>query len=337
MITTFRGPSADSAWQKATSAFRESIGVHTQNSRGGVTKEILHVGLSVEYPRQRWVVSREPALNIAFALAEVIWIMTGRRDLRFLEYWNTQLPDYVGSGADIHGAYGYRLRHHFGIDQLDRAYQALNNNSDSRQVVLQIWDSRVDFPKPDGSAVNEDVPCNTSAMVKIRDGRLEWLQTLRSNDMLLGFPHNIVQFTCVQEILAGWLGVECGSYNQISDSLHVYIQDWEKIERSIPIPSICSSSDDLSLPRQASDRIFTELEHRVEAMIDPETKPGAIEKLGSWDAAPQSYGNIAMVLAAEALRRRGLDRSAARIMSDCTNPVYQQLWSRWFSRVSADN
>ena len=331
MITSFQGQSADSAWQLAAEAFRQSVGIQDQDSRDGATKEILHAAISISDPRQRWVVSREPPINIAFALVEVVWIMTGRRDLEFLTYWNSELPKYVGPGPDLHGAYGYRLRHHFGIDQLDRAYQALKHNPDGRQVVLQLWDPRIDVPQFDGKPVDQDVPCNTSAMLKIRDGKLEWMQVLRSNDMFLGVPHNLVQFTSVQEVMAGWLEVECGSYNQISDSLHVYDRDWENVARSMPVVRASANVDDLAQPRHASNRLFSELERRVELMASPETEPDAVEVLSSWDAAPQAYVNIATVLTAEALRRRGLRGLASKTMARCTNPIYQQLWSQWCS------
>ena len=60
MIPSFHGQSADAVWQKAADAFRESVGIRDQDSRGGSTKEILHVGMSIADPRQRWVVSRTP-------------------------------------------------------------------------------------------------------------------------------------------------------------------------------------------------------------------------------------------------------------------------------------
>ena len=331
MIPSFHGQSADEVWQKAADAFRESVGSRNQYSRGGPTKEILHVGMSIADPRQRWVVSRTPPLNLAFALAEVVWIMTGRRDLAFLEYWNSKYRKYVGPGPELHGAYGYRLRRHLRIDQLERAYQALKHEVDTRQVVLQIWDSRIDLPAVDGTPANRDIPCNVLAMPKIRDGKLEWLQIIRSNDMFLGVPHNFVQFTCLQEILAGWLGVECGTYNQISDSLHVYDHHWEKVVDSPPLPYVSPNGDNLGLSRKESDCAFQELEYRLEQMIDQKTEPEALEELSLWNGASEGYRNIGTVLAAEALRRRGLAKSAARTMSRCTNPVYQQLWSRWCS------
>ena len=331
MISAFRGPSADHVWQQAAEAFRRSDGVRRQNSRRGPTREILHVATSITDPRQRWVVSRQPPLNLAFALAEVVWIMTGRRDLAFLEYWNTKYRDFVGPSPELHGAYGYRLRHHLGIDQLERARQVLERNPDSRQVVLQIWDSREDLPAPDGTPADQDVPCNIVAVPKIRDGRLQWLQVIRSNDMFLGVPHNFVQFTSMQEILAGWLGVECGSYTQISDSLHVYDHDWKRVVDSTALPSVSRNTDRLDLPKQESDRVFKQLERRILMMIDRKAKPDSLEGLASWDDAPEAYRNIAVVLTAEALRRRNLAKAAARIMSRCTNPAYRLLWSRWCS------
>ena len=62
------------------------------------------------------VVSRKRPLNVAFALAEVVWIMTGRRDLKFLKFWNRRLPRFVGPGPELHGAYGHRLRGHLSSD-----------------------------------------------------------------------------------------------------------------------------------------------------------------------------------------------------------------------------
>ena len=329
MITAFNGQSADDVWQQAAEAFRRSERVREQDSRAGRTKEILHAAFSIADPRQRWVVSRTPSLNLAFALAEVVWIMTGRRDLNFLKYWNSGLPRFVGPGPRLHGAYGYRLRHSLCFDQLERAYRILDKDPDSRQVVLQIWDSRIDLPASDATPAARDIPCNVIAMPKIRDGKLEWSQVLRSNDLFLGVPYNFVQFTSLQEILAGWLGVECGSYVQMSDSLHVYDCRWEDVMASRALPSVSPSNDCLALPRRDSGRMFKELERRMEMMIDSETHPDVLEGLASWDSAPQAYRNIVRVLVAEALQRRGLSESAEDVMSRCTNFAYQQLWSRW--------
>ena len=337
MISLFQGATADDVWQQVAQAFRQSDGAATQNGRGGPTRELLHAAISVEDPRQRWAVSRRPALNPALALAEVVWIMTGRRDLAFLEFWSKEYRKFAGDGPELHGAYGYRIRRHLSIDQLDRAFRVLSSNPDTRQVVLQIWDSEADMPNPDGTPVNDDIPCNVMSVLKVRDGRLEWLQVIRSNDVFRGLPYNLVQFTSLQEILAGWLNIECGTYNQVSDSLHVYERNSESVLASYRLPDVAFNTDNLALPKDESDRTFRELEGRIEQLIDPDLRPGEINRLASWESAPQAYQNIMTVLAAETLRRQGDTESAIEAMSSCTNPAYQQLWAQWLARTSGRN
>lgn len=332
MIPVFEGPTADHVWQQLAEVFRQPAGYHVQPSRDGETKEILHAVISIADPRQRWVISRQPPLNPAFALAEVVWIMTGRRDLAFLEFWSRRFPEFVGPGPELHGAYGFRLRRHFGVDQLDRACEVLSRNPITRQVVLQIWDPKLDLPTVDGKPVDKDVPCNLASVLKIRDGKLEWLQIIRSNDLFLGVPHNLVQFTCLQEIIAGWLGVQCGSYNQISDSLHVYTRDEAHIQRSVPLELAISNEDSLALSRKESELVWEELGRRIELMITPELRQGELEQHLRWDGS-QAYRNILAVLVAETARRRKWTDTAAGAMATCTNPAYREMWSRWRRRT----
>lgn len=41
-------------------------------------------------------------------------------------------------------------------------------------------------------------------------------------------PYNFIQFTTLQEIIAGWLNLDIGEYFYFTDSLHVYKSDLEK-------------------------------------------------------------------------------------------------------------
>lgn len=335
MIRAFEGPTADHVWQQMVEAFRRSDGVRTQPSRDGLTREILHAAISIEDPRQRWVVSREPPLNVAFVQAEVVWIVTGRNDKAFLEPWSRSWADKVGPGPTLHDAYGYRLQHYLGLDQLERAYQGLKHKPDTRQVALQIWDSRVDLPNPDGSPTDNNIPCNVLSLLKLREGKLEWLQIIRSNDLFLGVPHNFVQFTSLQEIMAGWLGIECGSYNQISDSLHLYSRDEKNVLDSSPLGHVAPNADSLALPREESELVFRDLGCRIERMIVPNLEHRELERLSRWDVAPQAYRNMLALLVAETARRRGWTGIVSEAMSICTNPVFKQLWTRWVQRVEA--
>ena len=334
MISVFNGSSADDVWQQVVREFQHPRVVKAQDSRNGMTKEILHAAISISDPRKRWIMSRQPALNPAFALAEIIWIMNGRRDLAFLEFWNKEYRKFVGPGPELHGAYGHRLRRHLDLDQLERAYQALKQDCNTRQVVLQIWDSKIDMPRSNGKPSDEDIPCNLVSILKVRNSKLEWLQILRSNDLFLGLPYNIVQFTSIQEILAGWLGIKCGTYNQISDSLHIYERDEGKIQDSLPLTRTIFNTDSLALPRKESELKWKELGNRIEQMIDPGLRENELRKLSRWGLAPRAYQNILAVLVAEAARRYEWTDTENESIAKCTNLVFKKLWKRWVQRCS---
>lgn len=330
MLRVFSGRTADDVWQKLAFYFKQGTGVSIHEGRGGKTEELLHVAITIEDPKQRWVVSRTPAMNPAFALAEVAWIMNGSKDAAFINHWNPILPKYAGYCDNYHGAYGYRLRTHFGFDQLEKAFHALKKNPSSRQVVLQIWDPRSDLPNLDGQPMAEDIPCNVCSILKIRDKKLEWLQIVRSNDLFRGVPHNFVQFTSLQEIVSGWLGIEVGSYNQISDSLHVYLNDKKNIENSNPI-EIRNNSDLFSADKTESDLFFSEIYSRMHKMVEAK-KEKEFKNLAFLKDSQESFQNLLFVIAADSARRRQWDELSNELMINCTNRLYKQLWENWLLR-----
>jgi thymidylate synthase len=330
MINAFNGETADEVWLRIREAFQHGAS-QSELSRCGNTDEIIHGALSISNPRQRWVTSRQPAMNPAFALAEVVWILAGRNDSESLNYFNSQYPKFAGYGKTYHGAYGFRLRRQFGIDQLERAYLALLNKSESRQVVLQIWDSRVDFPSPSGDPVDTDIPCNLVSMLKVRNGALEWFQVIRSNDFFRGLPHNLIQFTSLQEIMAGWLGLELGTYNQISDSLHLYESDKSKV-LDLSIAEDCETNlDDLRCPKDLSESYIVELASAIDFVKTPSNNAEDLLHLLRKSTLPPAYKNLMCILFAEGARRRKEPEIVKSILRVCTNGLLIQLFNRWSS------
>ena len=331
MFQVLEAATADALWLKAADWFSVDGIATRQESRGGPTFEVLRAALTLEDPRQRWITSRAPALNPAFALAEVIWLVCGRNDSAFLNYFNPRLPDFAGRGVFYHGAYGYRLRTHFGIDQLERAYRVLSSAQNSRQVVLQIWDTIADLPSDDGSARAEDVPCNIVALLKVREGRLEWTQVMRSNDLILGLPHNIIQFSSLQEVLAGWLGVELGSYNHFADSLHLYERDAPVSDRIAPRP-LPRNADSIAVPNVMSEQSFAELAVLAETLSVPEATPERILSSFQQVNLDPGFRNWAAILTADALRRRKAFSMMGSVMQECSNACLAIMFDRWLQR-----
>ena len=330
-MQTIEATTADAVWLNAIASLKEREHLPLQDGRGGSAAELLHVGIQLHDSRQRWVVSRSPALSVAFAIVEVIGILNGRRDSGYLNFFNPILPRYAGKAPEYHGAYGYRLRVHSGIDQLQRASDALISNPQSRQVVLQLWDAAEDSPSVDGQPVAADIPCNICSMLKVRTGQLEWSQVMRSNDVFKGLPYNFVQFTTLQEVLAGWIGVEPGTYTHYADSLHLYETDTLAAFSSKPLP-LASSDDCLALAKKDADPIWRELNRRVDVLVSSDLSAQEYGEIARIHDAPQAFNNLISVVAADAARRKRCIGGVDRAISNCRSALLLQLWNRWLER-----
>lgn len=334
MIKIFEGDTADELWRKAAEALVSGDDFLRQDSRSGLIREYLHCSLHLRNPRQRWISSRQPSINPAFAIAEVVWILQGRNDAAFLNYWNPKLPEFAGRGETYYGAYGHRLRSNLGLDQIEDAYQALAADPNSRQVVLQIWDGQKDMPNLDGSPRGSDIPCNVAAMLKVRNGKLEWLQIMRSNDIFRGTPHNIIQFTCLQEVMAGWLGLEVGSFVLVADSLHMYEHDSEEFYIS-ESPSFVNNSESLSLPKNEFDQVLLVMGNAMDKLRNEKLLPKRFMELITNNNLPTSWRNLLCVVAADTARRRNWGNEMEAAFSQCNNPALSTAWNAWLERCRA--
>ena len=208
-----------------------------QESRAGDIKELLDIKTHITNPYRRCVGGYERNINIFFLLAEAMWIALGKKDVKFLTLFNKKMAEYSDDGKTFHAPYGYRLRHwgvrtedkfvedslgaSKGYDQVIDAIRILTENPNSRQVVMEIWNPNFDL-----GYKTKDIPCNDIVMLKIREGKLITTIGNRSNDLHLGLPTNIFQFSFLTELIAGALGVELGTQTHNSQSLHVY--SWNK-------------------------------------------------------------------------------------------------------------
>jgi hypothetical protein len=159
--------------------------------------------------------------NPVFALIEAAWMISGRNDLQSLQNVIRNFGKFSDDGNTLNGAYGYRLRHEFNVDQIDAAVIELNRTADSRRVVLSIYGAQ------DVGSNSNDIPCNTQVLLRIVEGRLSMTVINRSNDLWLGVPYNWFAFRCIQEHIALRLGIPAGIQRHISNCMHLYTRDLE--------------------------------------------------------------------------------------------------------------
>lgn len=192
-----------------------------RESRNGPTVEIMTpVSVQYDHPDERVLFSPERDANPFFHLFESLWMLAGRKDVGFLDQYNSQMKQYSDDGEGFNAAYGHRLRKNFGFDQIDFVIKRLKSNPDDRRAVLQIWDPE-DLVKE-----SKDYACNLVITPRIRKSRLDWTVFNRSNDYVFGLTGaNAVHLSIIQEYVASMVGVKVGVYHQITNCLHAYTEN----------------------------------------------------------------------------------------------------------------
>jgi thymidylate synthase len=341
------GRTAQDVWVEAASRLQRVTLV--QESRDQSTRELAHVAFTIADPRQRIVFARP--MNPAFAIAEVLWLLAGANSASFLCFWNSRMRNLLDEPSSrFHGAYGHRLGSQprldpsdarelrdpatLQLDQIYAAYEALKHIQHSRQVVLQIWDSVLDLPDP--KPRSKDIPCSICSHLLVRNGRLEWLQVMRSNDLIWGTPYNVFQWTCVQEIMAGWLDLDVGPYNHISDSLHVYERHWLELDAQQLRPTaIPINQADLRVASYAAwSDLWSRLVATAQSLTRHESADALIHVPLQAGEFPDAYAQWIAVLTAEALRKRG-HGAAAREAIEVAGEYWKTSWLQWVGAVTA--
>jgi thymidylate synthase len=195
----------------------------TVGSRNGRTRELRHIGITLEKPWRREVLTPGRKCNIAAQIAETVWVLAGRNDVEWLAHYLPRALDYSDDGKTWRGGYGPRLRNFHGVDQLDHVINLLRENPDTRRAVATIYDPQLD------STPSKDIPCNNWLSFLIRDGKLDLHVAVRSNDAMWGWSGiNTFEWSVLQEIVAELVGVEIGGLHFSVTSFHIYEKHWER-------------------------------------------------------------------------------------------------------------
>ena len=194
-------------------------GVRTESRNGPVMRFPEPVLTRVRYPVERVLFHVERDANPIFHCLEAVWMLAGRQDVSFLQQFNSRIGQYSDDSEVFNAAYGHRMRSHFGHDQLVEVIEILSRDPNSRQAVIQLWDSQ------DLSKSTKDKACNTQLMFEVVNRHLNMTVINRSNDCWFGYAGaNIVHMTMIQEFVASALDIPVGEYRTFSNNLHLYLE-----------------------------------------------------------------------------------------------------------------
>ena len=181
--------------------------------RGLKTREALGISILFTNPEANLLVSPGRNLNYSFMLAEWVNLLLGVNLLDVLLPYNSNMQHFSDDGRTLSGSYAPKLN-------MQWAYllESLREPS-TRQAVVTFWERN---PRR-----SRDIPCTISLQFLLREGKLNLITTMRSNDLWWGFPYDIFNFTQLQRYVAMKLEVPVGWYLHQVGSLHLYEQHFD--------------------------------------------------------------------------------------------------------------
>lgn len=196
-------------------------GVREVNGRTGhETAALPGLHFSTDIEKDGFPLLTLRKIPVKLMVAEQVWFVMGsRKPADFLREYTKVWDSFTNPGDVVTVAYGYRWRNHFGRDQLGQLVNHLEQDNSSRHGVIVTWDPAADGL---GGVSKKNVPCPYTFTVNIIGGRLNLHNIVRSNDMILGFPHDVAGFALLQSILAQRLGVKAGIYSHSISNAHIY-------------------------------------------------------------------------------------------------------------------
>ena len=172
-----------------------------------------------------WFVSGEKSLGRLHAHKVHMWDAFAKLDVIPERVWGLPVQDFIKGKRKVlvvDTAYGYRWRRHFGRDQLREAVNTLAEEPTSRRVVVTAWDPGVDGMRAKQLAT----PCPFGFSLSIsrseRNSMLNSSLWIRSSDVFVGLPYDVMGHAILMGLLAAELDMRPGWLNVSLAHPHLY-------------------------------------------------------------------------------------------------------------------
>jgi len=160
---------------------------------------------------------------------ELLWFTTGSQSIDYLQFykvhiwdknasnqsWNARnlgmrpSPNYIGP------SYGYQWRYGIFGDQLSACVYNLIHYPCSRRILMCSW-------TPESVHKTVLPPCHFTVQFLVKDDSLHTVVYMRSGDLILGIPFNIVSYSLLANIIATLLDIKPGTVTIMIGDAHVY-------------------------------------------------------------------------------------------------------------------
>ncbi len=189
---------------------------------GDIVGEILNAVTVISDPTKNIMRNGIRKLSMRYAVGELLWYLSGNNNLSEIQKYTKAWDRMSDDGETVNSNYGWCIKHKYGFDQWEYVKNMLKDTPETRQAIIHI--------KTADEQKSLDVNCTCYLQFFVRDGKLYMTANMRSNDIWMGFPYDVFQFTCMQILMSMQLGIPLGTYTHFAGSLHLYKRDLKEEE-----------------------------------------------------------------------------------------------------------
>jgi thymidylate synthase len=336
--------------ENSNAAFRKLIGNVVKDGtevgpRGLKTLEVGPILCEIKNVRERIVTSTHARLSPIYPYIEGLWMLLGEESPDRLIHYSKFPMQFVNKMRHkLDGAYGPRLVGHewkdlndrievYIPDQLEECRERLEKDPNTRRAVCVI-----NNPVLDWNNDSLDLPCTMYFQFLIRGGKLDLIATMRSQDLIKGFPNDVCEFQWFQEIMAGWLGVDLGSYYHFVGSEHVYEKDLKIAKEILVYEAGCKVlyNYDCEEPLNArlekgnfKETLLNLAEWEEQSRTKPEFYLNKIDALIDVLAGKDFYSALRRCIVASNLNQAGYLEESKRLIEDISTDIAFMLKEDW--------
>lgn len=178
---------------------------------------------------------------------ELRWMLSGstnEKDLaaKGVDIWAewataAQCAKFDREEGDLGPVYGHQWRNfgatltadgsdYGGVDQIAVILDLLENNPNSRRIILSGWNPRE-------SSLVALPPCHTLTQFSVIEGKLSAQMYQRSADVFLGVPYNIASYALLVHMLAHVAGLGVGDFIHTFGDVHIYSNHHGQVEEQL--------------------------------------------------------------------------------------------------------
>jgi len=190
------------------------MGLSDSSRDGDVVGECINATTVILNPTKNVMRNTVRNLPLRYAIGEWLWYLSGNNELKEIQKYSNGWDRMSDDGVHVNSNYGYCIKYKYGFNQWEFVKQELKNNPNSRRAVIHI--------KEASNQDSKDINCTVCLQFFIRENKLYMTTYMRSNDLWMGFPYDVFQFTNMQILMSMELGIPLGHYTHISGSLHLY-------------------------------------------------------------------------------------------------------------------